>query len=73
MWICVSFFCLFPRMKSANEFLVRGILVNTCERALNSVYKDAQSYSCTVDTHLCGEKCDLHDKKGCLEECIKVS
>ncbi|KAE9406917.1 hypothetical protein BT96DRAFT_954710 [Gymnopus androsaceus JB14] len=28
---------------------------------------------CTVDTHLCGEKCDLHDKKGCLEECIKVT
>ncbi|KIK55622.1 hypothetical protein GYMLUDRAFT_76385 [Collybiopsis luxurians FD-317 M1] len=27
---------------------------------------------CTVDTHLCGERCDLHGKKGCLEECIKV-
>ncbi|KAF9064891.1 hypothetical protein BDP27DRAFT_1467712 [Rhodocollybia butyracea] len=27
---------------------------------------------CMVDTHLCGEKCDLHDRKGCLGECIKV-
>ncbi|KAF5381812.1 hypothetical protein D9757_008326 [Collybiopsis confluens] len=27
---------------------------------------------CTVDTHLCGEKCDLHGKKGCLEDCVKV-
>ncbi|KAF5381827.1 hypothetical protein D9757_008331 [Collybiopsis confluens] len=27
---------------------------------------------CMVDTHLCGEQCDLHGKKGCLEDCVKV-
>src|SRR6266702_89276 len=29
--------------------------------------------SCVVNDHLCGEPCKLLGKRGCLEECTKVS
>jgi len=31
------------------------------------------SCSCVVNAHLCGEPCKLSGKRGCLEDCTKVS
>jgi hypothetical protein len=31
------------------------------------------TYSCVVNAHLCGEPCILSGKRGCLDDCTKVS
>ena len=57
MWICVSlFFCLFPRMQSANKFLVRGILVNTCERVSSISPRNMLNFTAVWSTPIFAER-----------------
>ena len=56
------------------EYVAPGILASICTLRMcldNPIF--SSSRRCVVTAHLCGETCKLSGRRGCLEECTKVS
>ena len=63
---------LFPLL-SAEHSVVPDIPGSTCTLVcILDLFNFSSAYSCVVSAHLCGERCKLSGKRGCLEDCTKV-
>ena len=73
--LCSTRYVIFSLFGTLNEESVAlGILGSICKR---KVRLDSAAFSssrrCVVTDHLCGERCILSGRRGCLEDCTKVS
>jgi hypothetical protein len=73
--LCSTRYVIFSLFSTPIEESVGlGILGSICKRR---VHLDSAAFSssrrCVVTAHLCGEPCKLSGRRGCLEDCTKVS
>jgi hypothetical protein len=63
-----TFSCRFNRQQRWTSW-------GTCVREPGSLtaFVFSSTYSCVVNAHLCGGPCKLSGKRGCLQDCTKVS